>query len=74
MVEIGAGRGDGPPITSLTVTHDIESALAVGRRVALLEHGKIAFSGDWRAAFHSPQPLLRAFLLGHQPPDERSPS
>ncbi len=62
----GAAAGS-VPITTLTVTHDIESALHVGRRVALLEAGKISFSGDWAAAFASDNPLLREFLLGHAP-------
>ncbi len=71
MVEIGRGNGAGP-ITALTVTHDIESALSVGRRVALLDRGKIAFSGGWDDAFGSEQPLLRAFLQGHEAPEARS--
>ena len=60
----GAAAGS-TPITTLTVTHDIESALHVGQRVALLEAGKISFSGDWAAAFKSDNSLLRAFLQGH---------
>ena len=66
MNELKAAPGDAP-ITTLTVTHDIESALNVGRRVALLEAGKISFSGDWAAAFSCDNPLLRAFLQGHTP-------
>jgi phospholipid/cholesterol/gamma-HCH transport system ATP-binding protein len=70
MNELKAAPGaaaDAPPITTLTVTHDIESALHVGRRVALLQAGKISFSGDWDAAFRSDNALLRAFLQGHTP-------
>ena len=66
MNELKAAPG-AAPITTLTVTHDIESALHVGQRVALLETGKISFSGDWAAAFKSDNALLRAFLQGHAP-------
>lgn len=59
----------GAPITTLTVTHDIESARHVGKRVALMEDGKISFTGGWAEAFSSANPLLRAFLLGHAPGD-----
>lgn len=49
-------------ITSIIVTHDIEGALPISDRVALLDQGKIRFvgtSGEFRA---SSDPLVRAFL------------
>ena len=48
--------------TSIVVTHDVEGALAVSDRVALLEGGKLRFVGtpdEFRAA---PDPLVQAFL------------
>jgi phospholipid/cholesterol/gamma-HCH transport system ATP-binding protein len=51
-------------ITSIIVTHDIEGALAISDRVALLEGGRLRFLGtplDFRA---SGDPVVRAFLGG----------
>ena len=48
-------------VTSIVVTHDIEQALEISDRVALLEHGKLRFVGppdDFRA---SQDPVVRAF-------------
>ncbi|HEX5726422.1 MAG TPA: ATP-binding cassette domain-containing protein [Longimicrobiaceae bacterium] len=49
-------------ITSIIVTHDIEGALPISDRVALLDHGRIRFvgtAGEFRA---SDDVLVRAFL------------
>ena len=62
MVEL-KGSGESA-ITTLMVTHDIEAAMTTGARVALIEAGKIAFTGSWDEAFASDQPLLKAFLEG----------
>jgi phospholipid/cholesterol/gamma-HCH transport system ATP-binding protein len=48
-------------VTSIVVTHDIEQALEISDRVALLTHGKLCFVGtpaDFRA---SDDPVVRAF-------------
>jgi len=48
-------------VTSIVVTHDIEQALEISDRVALLSHGKLRFVGtpaDFRA---SDDPVVRAF-------------
>ena len=48
-------------VTSIVVTHDIEQALEISDRVALLEHGKLRFVGlpaEFRA---SQDPVVRAF-------------
>ncbi len=48
-------------VTSIVVTHDIEQALEISDRVALLTHGKLRFVGtpaDFRA---SDDPVVRAF-------------
>jgi phospholipid/cholesterol/gamma-HCH transport system ATP-binding protein len=49
------------PVTSIVVTHDIEQALEISDRVALLTHGKLRFIGtpaEFRASSH---PVVRAF-------------
>ena len=48
-------------VTSLVVTHDIEGALAICDRVALLDHGKLRFVGAPAAFRESDDPLVRAF-------------
>jgi phospholipid/cholesterol/gamma-HCH transport system ATP-binding protein len=48
-------------VTSIVVTHDIQQALEISDRVALLEHGKLRFvgpPGEFRA---SQDPVVRAF-------------
>src|SRR5262249_8578961 len=48
-------------VTSIIVTHDVEGALAICDRIALLESGKLRFVGppdDFRS---SSDPLVRAF-------------
>jgi phospholipid/cholesterol/gamma-HCH transport system ATP-binding protein len=48
-------------VTSIVVTHDIEQALEISDRVALLTHGKLRFVGT-RAGFRaSDDPVVRAF-------------
>ena len=49
------------PVTSIVVTHDIEQALEISDRVALLEHGKLRFVGPPDAFRASEDPLVRAF-------------
>jgi phospholipid/cholesterol/gamma-HCH transport system ATP-binding protein len=48
-------------VTSLVVTHDIEGALAISDRVALLDHGKLRFVGKPDEFRASEDPLVRAF-------------
>jgi phospholipid/cholesterol/gamma-HCH transport system ATP-binding protein len=48
-------------VTSVVVTHDIEQALNISQRVALLEHGRIRFVGPPDAFRSSPDPVVRAF-------------
>ena len=49
------------PVTSIVVTHDIEQALEISDRVALLEHGKLRFVGPPAAFRASDDPVVRAF-------------
>jgi phospholipid/cholesterol/gamma-HCH transport system ATP-binding protein len=51
-------------ITSVVVTHDIQSAFHVADRIAFLHEGKISFSGTPAEAEASREPLLREFLRG----------
>jgi phospholipid/cholesterol/gamma-HCH transport system ATP-binding protein len=46
---------------SIVVTHDIEGALAISHRIALLEHGRLRFVGTPEEFRRSEDPLVRAF-------------
>ena len=48
-------------VTSIVVTHDIEQALEISDRIALLEHGKLRFVGTPEAFRASQDPVVRAF-------------
>jgi phospholipid/cholesterol/gamma-HCH transport system ATP-binding protein len=48
-------------VTSIVVTHDIEQALEISDRVALLEHGKLRFVGPPADFRSSADPVVRAF-------------
>jgi phospholipid/cholesterol/gamma-HCH transport system ATP-binding protein len=55
--EIAEHRG----VTSVVVTHDIEGALLLSDRVALLDHGKLRFVGTPDEFRSSGDPLVKAF-------------
>jgi phospholipid/cholesterol/gamma-HCH transport system ATP-binding protein len=48
-------------VTSLIVTHDIEGALELSNRIALLDHGKVRFAGTPQEFRSSEDPVVRAF-------------
>jgi len=48
-------------VTSIIVTHDIEGALEISDRIALLDHGKVRFVGTPQEFRASQDPLVRAF-------------
>jgi len=48
-------------VTSIIVTHDIDGALGISDRVALLDHGKLRFVGTPEAFRNSEEPLVHAF-------------
>jgi phospholipid/cholesterol/gamma-HCH transport system ATP-binding protein len=48
-------------VTSIVVTHDVEGALSISDRVALLEGGKMRFLGTPDEFRRSADPLVRAF-------------
>ena len=52
--------------TSVVVTHDVESAFAVGDRIAFLAGGRIVFDGPAELARRDPPPELGAFLRGEE--------
>lgn len=49
-------------VTSIIVTHDVEGALGVSDRVALLEGGRVRFIGTAAEFRESNNPLVQAFL------------
>ncbi len=49
------------PVTSIVVTHDIQQALDISDRVALLEHGKLRFVGTPEEFRRSNDAVVRAF-------------
>jgi len=59
-------------VTSLVITHDMESALAVADRVALLRERRIALVVDSEAAQSSPPVELERFMRGEDV-DEQGP-
>jgi phospholipid/cholesterol/gamma-HCH transport system ATP-binding protein len=52
-------------VTSIVVTHDIEQALEISDRVALLSHGKLRFVGTPAEFRASGDPVVRAFADRH---------
>jgi phospholipid/cholesterol/gamma-HCH transport system ATP-binding protein len=48
-------------VTSIVVTHDIEQALEISDRVALLTHGRLRFVGTPAAFREGDDPAVRAF-------------
>jgi phospholipid/cholesterol/gamma-HCH transport system ATP-binding protein len=48
-------------VTSIVVTHDIEQALEISDRVALLTNGKLRFVGEPAAFRSSSDEVVRAF-------------
>ena len=51
-------------VTSVVVTHDIQSAFRVGDRIAFLHEGRMLFVGTVADAQRSGEPELRHFLTG----------
>jgi len=52
-------------VTSVVVTHDIEGALGISDRIALLDHGKLRFVGPPQEFKGSQDPLVLAFADRH---------
>lgn len=49
-------------VTSVVVTHDLHSALAIGSRIAVIHEGKIVEVATPREFVRSPHPVVRGFL------------
>lgn len=49
-------------VTSVVVTHDIQSAFSVGDRIAFLNHGVFEWVGSMEEARNADHPVLRDFL------------
>lgn len=49
-------------VASIVVTHDIDSALTVGNRFAMLKDGDIIFEGDGRAILETDDAYVREFI------------
>ena len=58
-------------VTSIVITHDMTSALAVADRVALLRDRKIALVVDHAQAESSPPPELERFMRGEEVDEQR---
>ena len=51
-------------VTSIAVTHDMNSAFTIGSRIAMLHQGRIVFNGTVDEARNTDDPLLRQFIAG----------
>ena len=52
-------------VTSVVVTHDIQSALRISDRVALLSDGRVADTGTPAEIAQAKHPVVQEFLAGH---------
>lgn len=52
-------------VTSIVVTHDIEGALGISDRIALLDHGKLRFVGTAEGFRSSDDPVVHSFADRH---------
>ncbi len=59
-------------LTSVVVTHDLNSAFRVGDRFALIDEGRIRFSGDIRAVLNTRDELMREFIESSQAEQRKS--
>lgn len=57
-------------ITSIVVTHDLQSAFKVGDRFVLMHDGTIQFEGSAAELRECPDPVVRRFLQGEASPEE----
>lgn len=53
-------------VTSILVTHDMESAYVAADRIAMLYKGKVAFVGTVEEIQNSTNPIVRAFIEGRE--------
>ncbi len=57
-------------VTSVVVTHDMDTALAISDRIAMIQDGYVIFSGTPEELLQSDDPRVRDFIEGNAPVDE----
>ncbi|MGB8223812.1 MAG: ABC transporter ATP-binding protein [Polyangiales bacterium] len=57
-------------VTSVVVTHDMDTALAISDRIAMIQDGFVIFSGTPDELRASKDPRVRDFIEGNAPVDE----
>lgn len=57
-------------VTSIVVTHDMESAFEVSDRIAMIHKGFVVWAGTVAEARSTDNALVRDFILGHAPEGE----
>ncbi len=57
-------------VTSVVVTHDMDTALAISDRIAMIQDGFVIFSGTPDELLASDDPRVRDFIEGNAPVDE----
>jgi phospholipid/cholesterol/gamma-HCH transport system ATP-binding protein len=51
-------------ITSITVTHDMQSAFKIADRIVMLHEGKLIFDGSPEEVRATDDPIVKRFVLG----------
>ncbi|MGB5195397.1 MAG: ATP-binding cassette domain-containing protein [Polyangiales bacterium] len=57
-------------VTSVVVTHDMDTALAISDRIAMIQDGFVIFSGTPDELLAADDPRVRDFIEGNAPVDE----
>ncbi|MEM7137764.1 MAG: ABC transporter ATP-binding protein [Myxococcota bacterium] len=57
-------------VTSVVVTHDMDTALAISDRITMIQDGYVIFSGTPKDVRESDDPRVRDFVEGNAPVDE----
>ncbi|MGB5809149.1 MAG: ABC transporter ATP-binding protein [Polyangiales bacterium] len=57
-------------VTSVVVTHDMDTALAISDRIAMIQDGYVIFSGTPDEVRAAEDPFVRDFIEGNAPVDE----
>jgi len=57
-------------VTSVVVTHDMDTALAISDRIAMIQDGYVIFSGTPEQLLASDDPRVVDFIEGNAPVDE----
>ncbi len=57
-------------VTSVVVTHDLDVAIPISDRIAMIQDGGVIFSGTPEALLNSDNPQVRDFIEGNAPVDE----